>query len=70
MKIEKGCAIVFRWVGSGSFWYYDTDDIYDTLELADFDVEEAIKASCWCELSTVGEMYFGNGFTIEIVEDY
>ena len=68
MKIEKGCVIVFRSAGCSLRWAYDTEDIYNFL-VSDAGTEEAIRASCWCELAVVGDVYFGNGFTIAIVED-
>lgn len=29
----------------------------------------ATDASSWCELAAVGEVYYGGGFKIEIIED-
>ncbi len=31
--------------------------------------QEAIEASSWCELAEIGEVYDGDKFTIEVVED-
>lgn len=33
------------------------------------DTQEAIEASSWCELAEIGEVYDGDKFTIEVVED-
>lgn len=69
MKIEKGCFIVMRKAGSSiSKTTNDTNDVYYWVSL-NFDEKEAIEASSWCELAVVGDVYFGDGFTIGIFLD-
>lgn len=32
------------------------------------DTQEAIEASSWCELAVIGEVYYGENFTIEVID--
>lgn len=68
MKIENGCVIVMKAFGGYERYTNDTRVVYDWIS-SNFDDLEAIRASSWCELATVGETYQGNGFTLEICLD-
>ena len=66
--------IVFKIEGTGkrcTYYIYSQRRIFDVLlyhELAD-SYEEAIEASSWCELATVGEVFYGKDFTITVEEE-
>ena len=47
--------------------HYKVAELLEEYELAD--TQEAIEASSWCELAEIGEVYDGEKFTIEVVED-
>lgn len=68
MKFENGCVIVMKAFGGYERYTNDTRVVYDWIS-SNFDDLEAIRASSWCELATVGETYQGNGFTLEICLD-
>ena len=44
--------------------------VYELLKELDLtDEQEAIKASSWCELAEIGEIYENENFTIEVIEE-
>ena len=47
----------------------DSSKVYDLVMELTESHEMAADASSWCELASVGEVYDGEGFRIEIVED-
>ena len=51
----------------------DFDKVYDLVYEITQNPQEAIEASSWCELASVGEVYefdnYTESFTIEIIED-
>lgn len=68
MKIEKGCFIIMGKAGSSlSQMTDDTNDVYDWVSCIAA-VPEAVKASSWCELAAVDDVYLGDGFTLAIVD--
>lgn len=47
--------------------HYRVAELLEEYNLAE--PQEAIEASSWCELASVGEVYDGEKFTIEVIED-
>lgn len=59
VEIEKSGVI---------YSYKQPEDIFDLIESISSN-EEAVEISSWAELAGVGEMYYGEGFNVEVVED-
>lgn len=47
--------------------HYKVAELLEEHGLAD--TQEAIEASSWCELAEVGEVFDGEKFTIEVIEN-
>lgn len=66
--VKPSYSTVTRYAEEGDF-----DKVYDLVMEITESPEEAINASSWCELATIGEVYtfdnFTESFTIEIIED-
>lgn len=45
------------------------DELVDNFGINGVDDFEAIEAESWCELAVVGEVYYGEGFTITVEEE-
>lgn len=63
-------AVIKRY---GKSWYYKTDDHYGIyekiMEFSNEDHELSSDAASWCELATVGEIYEGDDWIIEIQDN-
>lgn len=64
---KNGLAAGFTRYVSEKEKHYKVAELLEEYSLAD--TQEAIEASSWCELATIGEIYDGEQFTIEIVEE-
>ena len=47
----------------------NSEKVYDLVMEITGDHNEAANASGWCDVATIGEVYNGDGFTVEIIED-
>lgn len=47
--------------------HYKVAELLEEHGLAD--TQEAIEASSWCELAVIGDIYDGDRFTIEVIEE-
>lgn len=55
---------VTRYVNEGNF-----ESVYDKIMFISDNHELAAEVSSWCELASIGEVYEGDNFTVEIIED-
>lgn len=46
-----------------------SNNLYELLTEYGIDNETAINVESWCEIATIGEIYDGDGFSIEILDD-
>ncbi len=46
-----------------------SNNLYELLTKYGIDDETAINVESWCEVATIGEIYDGDGFSIEILDD-
>ena len=53
---------------AGSVTVFDNEAVYNWVMKITEDKLEAIEASSWSELVTVGEVYIHDDFTIEVVD--
>ncbi len=62
--ITPDFSVITRYVESGNI-----SRVQELLkEIISNDIE-ILNASSWCELGSIGDVYNGLGFTIEIIED-
>lgn len=45
-----------------------SNSLYELLTKYGIDNETAINVESWCEIATVGEVYDGDGFSVEILD--